>query len=386
MFSALVIWDLAATIERLRQPGLGERPLIMLCGEHHLKVLATDARAREAGVRPGDSRKQAELLCPNAAVLPARDEVYRRLFNEVSADLAHHIDRVEPCYQPGKAWWLVLSDHPQELEILRGRVDCLLGGRVTIGRGSGKFVAQVAGASGAEHCRVAPGEEAAFLAPFPVTLLPLNADMQRRLPMMGIRHIGDYAALSRAAVFEQWERHGCWCYDLALGIDARPLQAHQPPPLLAGSLSFDEPIADREILLAACLRLASPLLNQLGEREAGRLILLLEDENRHRHELHLRPSAPLRSPAHFEKQLPLLLEGLVAKAGITELSLQLSELAALQPQQLSLFEVTREQRSLRQAVSAWQRRFHETVYQLTLTDVPRHFPPALQYETEALGA
>ena len=217
MFSALVIWDLAATIERLHQPGLAERPLVLLCGEHHLKVLATDAKAREAGARPGDSRKQAELLCPNAAVTQARDEVYRRLFAEVTADLVGHIDKVEPCYQPGKAWWFVCTDHPQELAILRGRIECLLGGKVTMGTGRGKFVAQVAGLSGAEHCRVAPGEEAAFLAPFPVTLLPLNADMRRRLPMMGIRRIGDFAALSRAAVFEQWEREGCFCHDLALG-------------------------------------------------------------------------------------------------------------------------------------------------------------------------
>ncbi len=386
MFSALVIRDLAATIERLHQPGLGERALILHCGEHQLKVLATDAQAREAGVRPGDRRVQAELLCPEAAVLPARDEVYRRLFAEVTADLAQHIDRVEPRYQPGKACWLVLSDHPRELHILRRRIECLLGGKVTIGTGSSKFVAQAAGASGAEHCRVAPGEEAAFLAPFPAALLPLNADMRRRLPMMGIRRIGDFAALSRAAVFEQWERHGCWCYDLALGIDSRPLQAHQPPPVLAASLSFDEPIADRESLLAACLRLASPLLDQLGGREAGRLVLLLEDENRRRHELHLQPSAPLRGLAHFEKQLPMLLEKLLARAGILELRLQLSELAALQPQQLSLFEVTREGRSLRGALTAWGRRFHETVYQLSLTDAPRHFPPALQYESEALGA
>jgi len=385
MFSALVIQDLAATIERLQQPGLGERPLILLCGEHHLKVLATDAVARDAGVRTGDSRKQAELLCPNAAVLPARDEVYRRLFAEVTADLAQHIDRVEPGYQPGRAWWIVVSDHPRELEILRRRIECLLGGSVTIGTGSGKFVAQVAGAGGADHCQVAPGEEAAFLAPFPAALLPLNADMQRRLPMMGIRRIGDFTALSRAAVFEQWERHGCFCHDLALGIDTRPLQAHQPPPVLTGSLSFDEPIADRESLLAACLRLASPLLDQLRGREAGRLVLLLEDENRQRHELHLQPSAPLRGLAQFEKQLPLLLEKLLARAGIIELRLQLSELAALQPQQLSLFDAPREGRPLRAAVDAWRRRFHETVYQLSLTDVPRHFPPALQFESEALG-
>lgn len=386
MFSALVIWDLAATIERLHQPALGQSPLIVLCGEHQVKVLATDARARAAGARPGDSRKQAELLCPNAAFLRARDDVYRRLFAEVTADLAQHIDKVEPGYHPDKACWLVLSDHPQELAILRGRVECLLGGQVTIGTGSGKFVAQAAGTSGTAHCRVAPGQEAAFLAPFPAALLPLNADMQRRLPMMGIRSIGDFAALSRAAVFEQWERHGCWCYDLARGIDPRPLQACQPPPLLTGSLSFDEAIADRQSLLAACLRLTPALLDQLGQREAGRLVLLLEDENRARHELHLQPSAPLRHSAHFEKQLPLLLENLAAQAGISELTLQLSELTPLQPQQLSLFEVSREGRSLWAAVAAWQRRFHQTVYQLSLTDAPRHFPPALQYESEALGA
>lgn len=386
MFSALVIWDLAAVIERLHQPGLGGQALILLHGEQHRKVLATDARAREAGIRPGDSQKQAELLCPNATVLPARDEVYRRLFAEVTADLAHHIDRVEPRYLPGQASWLARSHHPQELEILRGRITCQLGGTVTIGTASGKFVAQAAGMSGAEHCQVAPGEEAAFLAPLPVSLLPLNADMQRRLPMMGIHRIGDFAALSRAAVFEQWERHGCWCYDLAQGIDARPLQAHHPPPVLRGSLAFDEPIADRQSLLAACLRIASPLLDQLGQREAGRLVLLLEDENQHKHELHLQPSAPLRQLSQLEKQLPLLLEELLAKAGIIELSLQLSELTALQPQQLSLFDITREQRSLRGAITAWQRRFHETVYQLRLTDAPRHFPPAMQYQSEALGA
>lgn len=385
MFSALVIWDLAAAIERLQQPRLAERPLVLLCGERHLKVLASDAKARQAGIRPGNSRKQAELLCPNASFLPAREQVYRRLFAEVTADLARHIDKVEPCYQPDKAWWLVATAHRQELAVLHGRVACLLGGRVTLGTGRGKFVAQAAGLSGAAHCQVKPGDEASFLAPLPVGLLPLTADMRRRLPMMGIRRIGDFAALSRGAVFEQWERAGCFCHELALGRDGRPLQAAWPPPLLAGSLSFDEPLSDRQSLLAACLRLARSLLGQLAGREAGRLVLLLEDENRSQHELHLQPSAPLRRLSQFEKQLPLMLEGLMVSAGISELRLQLGELTARQPRQLSLFEVSRQGHSLRRTLKSWGRRFHESVYQLSLTDVPRHFPPAWQYESEPLG-
>ena len=386
MFSALVIWDLAATIERLHQPGLGDGPLVLLRGEHHLKVLASDAKARQAGVRPGDSRKQAELLCPNAAMLQAREQIYRRLFAEVTADLAQHIDKVEPGYQPGNAWWLVPTAHPQELEILRGRIDCLLGGTVSLGTARGKFVAQAAGLSGARHSQVPPGAERAFLAPFPISLLPLNADMQRRLPMMGIRRIGDFAALSRAAVFEQWQGSGRFCHDLALGIDARPLQAMRTPPLLAGSLAFEEPIANRQSLLAACLGLTRSLLPELAEREAGRLILLLEDENRAKHELHLQPSAPLRRLSQFEKQLPLLLESLLVTTGITELRLQLDELTARQPQQLALFEASREGRSLQRTLKAWGQRFHESVYQLSLTGAPRHFPPAWQYESEAISA
>ena len=141
MFSALVIWDLAATIEGLHQPGLVARPLVVVCGEHQLKVLATDERAREAGVRVGDSRKQAEWLCPDAAILRARDEVYRRLFAEVSADLAHHIDKVEPCYHPGLAWWYVqttLTSAELEGPCASGFA-VNWGGRVTIGTGSGNI-------------------------------------------------------------------------------------------------------------------------------------------------------------------------------------------------------------------------------------------------------
>ena len=386
MFSALVMRDLAATIESLHQPRLAGGPVIVVCGNGHLKVLATDAWARQAGVQAGDSRKQAELHCPNAVMAHAREEVYRRLFDEVTADLAHHIDKVEPQYDPGDALWLVNTHHKQELDVLRGRIQMHLGGAVSIGTGRGKFVARVAGISSADHCRVAPGEEAAFLAPFPVSLLPLNADMRRRLPMMGIRSIGDYAALSRAAVFEQWDKQGCWCYDLAVGRDSRPLQSCQPPPVITETLPFEDPIMDKGTLLTACLQLAPLLIQQLNGRAAGRLVLLLTDEDHRTYELHLRPSAPLRELAHFQKQVPLLLEKPGYATGIIQLSLQLSELATVQPQQLSLFEVSREQRSVNQAVNAWRQRFHETVYQLMLTDVPRHFPPALQYETEAMSA
>ena len=152
--------------------------------------------------------KQAELHCSDAAILPAREDVYRRLFNEVIADFFHYVDKVEPRYSPGNALLVVNTQHADELAFLRTRIQSHLDGQVSIGSASSKFAARVAGISSADHCIVAKDEEAAFLAPFPATLLPLNSDMRRRIPMMGIRTIGDYVALSRAAVFEQWGKHG----------------------------------------------------------------------------------------------------------------------------------------------------------------------------------
>ena len=198
--------------------------------------------------------------------------------------------------------------------------------------------------------------------------------------MMGIRTIGDYVALSRAAVFEQWGKHGLWCYDLAIGLDSRPLQSCQPPLILTQSLAFDDPVADKEILISACLRLARLLIRQLNKREAGRLTMLLTGEDRMTHEIHLAPNTPICSLAHFQRQLPILLEQPAYTTGIVGLKLQLSELAPAQPRQLSLFNMTQHRYSLNQAIRQWQKRFDEKVSQPTLTDVPRYFPPELQYE------
>ena len=380
MFSTFVIWDVAASIERRHQPQLRRSPVIVMNGNQHLKVLATDALARQAGVQIGNTRKQAELHCSDAAILPAREDVYLRLFTEVIADLFHYVDKVEPRYTPGNALLVVNTQHIDELDFLRTRIQSHLDGQVSMGSASSKFAARIAGISSPDHCVVAKGEEAAFLAPFPATLLPLNSDMRRRIPMMGIRTIGDYVALSRAAVFEQWGKHGLWCYDLAIGLDSRPLQSCQPPLVLTQSLAFDDPVTDKEILISACLRLACLLIHQLNKHEAGRLTLLLTGEDHMIHEIHLAPNTPICSLAHFQRQLPILLEQPAYTTGIAHLKLQLSELTPAQPRQLSLFNTTQHRYSLNQAIKQWQKRFDEKVSQPTLTDVPRYFPPELQYE------
>lgn len=151
-------------------------------------------------------------------------------------------------------------------------------------------------------------------------------------------------------------------------------------PVRLFSSNFDDSVTDKEILISACLQLARVLIQQLNKCEAGRLILLLTDENDLTHEIHLAPNIPIRSLSHFQRQLPLLLEKPAYTTGILHLKLQLCELTPVQPKQLSLFNMTQHRYSLNQAIRQWQKRFDEKVSQPTLTDAPRYFPPELQYE------
>lgn len=211
-------------------------------------MLAVDHLAYGAGVEIGITQKQAELLCPTANAFRAREDVYRRVFDELTAALIKDIGKIEAVYHPRNALWYVPTDKVQELQVLQKIIETHSGIQASIGCGSNKFVARVASAGGDTWYKVKKGDEADFLAPYPVTLLPLNKDMQRRLPMMGIQTMGQYVTLLRAAVFEQWGKDGRWCHDLARDIDPRPLQSYQVPPSITKSFIFDEAVLDKQIL------------------------------------------------------------------------------------------------------------------------------------------
>lgn len=134
-----------------------------------------------------------------------------------------------------------------------------------------------------------------------------------------------------------------------------PLQSCQPPWVLTQSLAFDDPVADKEILISAWLRLARLLIRQLNKREAGRLTLLLAGEDPMTLEIHLAPNRPPGSLAQFQRQLPILLEQPAYTTGIVGLKLQLSALAPAQPRQLSLFDMTQHRYSLNQTIRQWQK-------------------------------
>jgi len=126
-----------------------------------------------------------------------------------------------------------------------------------LGWGQGKFVAWVAATRAKPGCAIIvhPGEEGKFLAAQPVAVLPLDPDAHRRLRQLGLRTLGQLAALPEEAIVSQFGRAGRRWWRLAAGATAEPVVGRVLPEPISVSLTFFTPVADREMLVLALERL-----------------------------------------------------------------------------------------------------------------------------------
>ncbi len=95
---------------------------------------------------------------------------------------------------------------------------------------------------------VSPGSDASYLAPLPLTLIPMEAEIRDALIALGLGTCGALAALAAGDVERRWGAAGLQAWRLAQGIDARratlargnqPRQAHAE---LAMSTTSAEPV------------------------------------------------------------------------------------------------------------------------------------------------
>jgi hypothetical protein len=177
--------------------------------------------------------------------------------------------------------------------------------------GSGKFVAWQAAraAQPGSGCAVPPGEERAFLSALPLSALSADPEMERRLHLLGVRTLGALVALPRLAVVRQFGPHAGPLYDLARGVDPRPVHPTAPPLALERTRTFHDPLEERAALLAHADQMAAELAALLSRRgyQAEGLRLRLEDEGGQEHSAGVRVAPPSADGGHLSRLAARLL-------------------------------------------------------------------------------
>src|SRR5690606_7726897 len=113
---------------------------------------------------------------------------------------------------------------------------------------------------------VPPQRDRAFLAGLPLTALPAETEILRRLDLLGIHTLSGLAALPRLALIRQFGTQAGFLHDLASGRDPRPVMPDAPPLELRHSHALEPPATDSALLLAIGRRLATALARTLQKQ------------------------------------------------------------------------------------------------------------------------
>jgi protein ImuB len=232
---------------------------------HGNRVLACSEAARADGVRRGLRRREAQSRCPQLVVVDHDQDRDARAFEPVVAaveEVAVGVEVVRPgaCALAARGPARYFGGEEPAAERIVEQVAQACAVESQVGIADGMFAAGLAARSGMV---VAAGRTREFLAAVPVEALerPELADLLRRL---GVKTLGDFAALPASDVLTRFGFDGALAHRLAGGLDHRPLAVRQPPPDLDVSDTYDEPLERVDVAAFAGRVLAERLHERLG--------------------------------------------------------------------------------------------------------------------------
>jgi protein ImuB len=260
---------------------------------HANKVEASSPSARREGVVPGLRRREAQGRCPTLVVLERDPAMEVRAFEPIVSALERFNPRVE-IRRPGECAFGTRgpSRYFGGDEALASRVAEAVAG-VTgtppstrspwsgvgwrVGVADGPFAAGLAARLGLV---VPPGESATFLAPLPVATIG-DPDLADLLLRLGVRTLGDLAALPEADVQARFGPDGARAHKRARGLDERTLSTRTPPPDLMTAIELDPPAERVDTVAFAARSLARDLHDRMGELGLACTRVRVETETAH---------------------------------------------------------------------------------------------------------
>lgn len=407
MIACLSVSYFAAMVERRDNGELAQTPLVVGGQPWEPRPLFGYSReAAQRGVKPGMSLRLAHVLSPHSHFVPATLPRYQGAAGEVVDVLTDFTHLVEPenLWQPPEraqpyltaATRCLPAHYYVDLESLPLREATPLSQEIgrtvrsetrlapSVGLAADRFTAQVAATLGRpNHLRpVTPETEQDFLAQRSISFLPFQKETARRLHLLGIRTLGQFARLPQNAVQEQFGAEALPLHRLARGEASQRTVVQTAPPALKLARHFEPPLGDSLIVRNVLEQMATALAGRLqaDHHATGALTLSLETETgKHQQRLALRQ--PTAHTEHLLRYLLDLQEQLAPDTPIVALALSAAELAPWTAQQLPLFDfqTRRSAKSLYALLPGIMTRHKDVRFYRPLLDDSRHPLPECRF-------
>ena len=274
-------------VARVCQPKLRDRPVAVAPVQSDRPiVLSVSWEARKEGIFKGMLLGKAMKVCPKLTVLPPDPELTEKAYQNLVKMVAHYTPLWEPS-RPGnihldltgtERLWGKAKDTGYRL---RREVQTRLHLSGTVGVASNKMVSRIASRimPSEEVLNVSDGEEASFMAPLHVDIIPGIGRFRKKILLeeLTITRVRQLALLDISSLRLIFGMQAFVIHQRALGIDPTPVYPALEKPLVSEEATLPQDENDDRKLLRVLYRLVEKSSHRLRSRalfpqKAGLLI------------------------------------------------------------------------------------------------------------------
>ena len=267
------------SVEELTDPSLKGKPVVV-GGQRHERgvVAAASYEARKFGVHSAMPLRTAAKLCPQAIFVDGHPDRYRESSEKVFKILTTFSPLVEmasidEAYLDMTGTQRLHGPPLRAAHVLHLKMKTETQLNCSIGIGCSRLIAKVGSAKAKPNgvLWVVPGQEAKFLAPLDVRDIPgVGKVMEQNLHAMGIRQVGDLAALEEHVLEERFGKWGLALAGKSRGEDSggwfdTEVGANEDAKSISHEHTFNEDTANPAQLEATLMRLSEMVARRLRE-------------------------------------------------------------------------------------------------------------------------
>lgn len=264
-----------AAVEQRDNPSLKGKPVVIGAdpkgGKGRGVVSTCSYEARRYGIHSAQPISIAYQKCPQAIFLRGNHSKYSRVSKEIRGIFYDFTPDVEPvsideAFLDVTGCWRAYGSPVSLAQKLKDRIKKELGLTASVGIAPVKFVAKIASDFSKPDglLEILPEKIQDFLFPLPVEKLwGVGEKSRQALNHRGIMTVGDLARLDRVALVEEFGQHGGHLYDLAHGIDPRPVAMDEEVKSVSHEHTFDVDEKNPEEVLRILLHLTEKVSRRL---------------------------------------------------------------------------------------------------------------------------
>ena len=266
-----------AQVEQVDHPEWKGKPLVVGGDEDRGVIAAASYEARQFGVRSAMPSRRAKELCPNLIFAPHRFARYKEVSQQIREVFSRYTDLIEPL-SLDEAFLDVTENNVREssatfvAQSIKNDIYEETGLTASAGVSYCKFLAKMASDMDKPNGLyvIEPEQAKAFIGQLPIEkFFGVGQVTARKMNELGIYKGRDLLRFPLRELNHYFGKSGSFFYDIARGIDERPVQAHRERKSVGVERTFSSNLTERAELWEEAKR----ILHTLWQRSEKHLDL-----------------------------------------------------------------------------------------------------------------